>query len=452
MTRKNFLTSLFIFVFLYRFIIAFNFLNLMWPDEIFQTLEQAHRLIFHKGYLPWEFSEGVRNWIFPGFLSIFVYIGSFLGPGSWGYSLLIQAILCLFSLIPIFYTFQEITNRFGKYPGYLAIFIMGLFPFLVIAAPKAFNEFFAAHMFFAGLIIFENADPRDFKSIFLASFFIGLCFVLRIQYILCVPVVFIWYLLKKKVSFQGLFLGFISIVLFAGFLDYLTWKYPFQSFWLYYKKNIFEGLAINYAASPWHYYFQLFVTKFSYTLPFLLFLALIGCFQNLLPLLVLLTAFTPHLFIPHKEFRFIYLAVLMFIILMMLGTGYILSRWKNFKKVYIPLICIWIISLIYIQKLEMKSYLDSAGILHTYRTLSANDEICGLGQNTSWIITGGYYYLHKKIPIYEMDHEQKVSHPEKINYLMLRNQDLNKTIYPNFSLVSCMANVCVYKREGICSF
>lgn len=43
---------------------AFNDDGIYWPDEIYQSLEPAHRVGF--GTLPWEFVEGARNWTLPG--------------------------------------------------------------------------------------------------------------------------------------------------------------------------------------------------------------------------------------------------------------------------------------------------------------------------------------------------------------------------------------------------
>src|SRR5262245_50197628 len=37
-----------------------------WPDEIYQSLEPAHRLVFGYGILPWEYVEGARTWLLPG--------------------------------------------------------------------------------------------------------------------------------------------------------------------------------------------------------------------------------------------------------------------------------------------------------------------------------------------------------------------------------------------------
>ena len=40
------------------------------PDEIYQTQEQAHRLVYGYGIVPWEFRDGVRSWILPGLLAL----------------------------------------------------------------------------------------------------------------------------------------------------------------------------------------------------------------------------------------------------------------------------------------------------------------------------------------------------------------------------------------------
>src|SRR5262245_11493675 len=40
-----------------------------WPDEIYQSLEPAHRLVFGYGVLPWEYVQGARTWVLPGFIA-----------------------------------------------------------------------------------------------------------------------------------------------------------------------------------------------------------------------------------------------------------------------------------------------------------------------------------------------------------------------------------------------
>src|SRR4051794_31762554 len=36
--------------------------SINWWDEVFQATEQAHRLVFGYGLVPWEFQLGMRSW------------------------------------------------------------------------------------------------------------------------------------------------------------------------------------------------------------------------------------------------------------------------------------------------------------------------------------------------------------------------------------------------------
>ena len=40
--------------------------GVIWADEIFQTLEQGHRLAFGYGLVPWEYQSGARSGSCPG--------------------------------------------------------------------------------------------------------------------------------------------------------------------------------------------------------------------------------------------------------------------------------------------------------------------------------------------------------------------------------------------------
>jgi len=39
--------------------------GVLYPDEVMQYLEQAHRLVFGAGMVPWEYEHGVRSWVVP---------------------------------------------------------------------------------------------------------------------------------------------------------------------------------------------------------------------------------------------------------------------------------------------------------------------------------------------------------------------------------------------------
>ena len=49
------------------------------PDEVFQYLEQAHRLVYGYGFVPWEYRFARRNWLLPG-----TPPAAYLAPGKDG--------------------------------------------------------------------------------------------------------------------------------------------------------------------------------------------------------------------------------------------------------------------------------------------------------------------------------------------------------------------------------
>src|SRR5436190_1767625 len=51
-----------------RVVLAILHHGVIWPDETYQMTEAAHRVVFGYGIVPWEFQQGLRSWIGPGFL------------------------------------------------------------------------------------------------------------------------------------------------------------------------------------------------------------------------------------------------------------------------------------------------------------------------------------------------------------------------------------------------
>jgi hypothetical protein len=49
--------------------------NVIYPDEVFQYLEPAWRMLGHDGVLTWEWREGIRGWFLPTLLAGPVALG-----------------------------------------------------------------------------------------------------------------------------------------------------------------------------------------------------------------------------------------------------------------------------------------------------------------------------------------------------------------------------------------
>ena len=55
--------------------------SIVWTDEIFQASEQAHRLVYGTGLVPWEFQLGVRSWLLPGIIAALMELARLVGDG-----------------------------------------------------------------------------------------------------------------------------------------------------------------------------------------------------------------------------------------------------------------------------------------------------------------------------------------------------------------------------------
>ena len=64
----------------YRLYFACTDDGIFWPDEIYQSLEPAHRLVFGWGLVPWEFIDGARNWALPGLVAFLIKLSGSADP------------------------------------------------------------------------------------------------------------------------------------------------------------------------------------------------------------------------------------------------------------------------------------------------------------------------------------------------------------------------------------
>src|SRR5689334_24708516 len=79
--------------------------SLNYPDEIFQITEQAHRLVYGTGLVPWEFQLGIRSWILPGVVASLMEVARLVGDGPDYYLPLIAVFFVTLATVPIICSF-----------------------------------------------------------------------------------------------------------------------------------------------------------------------------------------------------------------------------------------------------------------------------------------------------------------------------------------------------------
>lgn len=456
--------------FLLRLAVGLGYPNILWPDEIFQSLEQAHRLAFGYGIVPWEFRAGTRSWLLPGALAALMRIGGALGTGSTPYLATVIGALCALSLLPVAVAFLW-GHRTGGTAGALITGTLAAVWFeLVYFAPKALNEVVASHLLLPALYLARFDDGKRGRLLgsgLLMGTALGLRFHLA-PALVCALI----YLCRGDGKSKCLPLAGGTAAAFAlcGTLDLFTWQYPFQSVWYGFYVNVVEGKSLLWGAHPWYHYLAVGARVWSWAAPVLAALVLLGARQSFLLLLTAAAVVATHSLVAHKEYRFVYPALPMFIIAAGCGLG-LLQRW--IARVTVPrwparaalaaiLLACYLTSLTLAPRFEashtgVQLPADGPSHWHYFRAplrffqaLSRDETACGVGlHHIHWALTGGYAYLHRNIPLFPVDSARALRERSPgFNYLLTRGIAARKA--GEFSLQSCEGSYCLYRRPGPC--
>jgi hypothetical protein len=289
--------------------------GIYWPDEIHQSLEPAHRLVFGYGLIAWEFSEGARNWAFPGLVAALLRLCAAVGIDSP------DAYLTVVRLV---FAAMSIGTALGIYR--LAR-VLGTFEDAAAAGAAAW-ALAAPSIYFAHRAMSENAatvaavwalvfllDPRaGRRSIWLGASLLGLSVLFRIQMgVLAIGVLGV---LAARKNWRGLRQAFAVLVVWGvayGAIDALTWNDApgaayggwFHSAIYYLRFTLVEGRASDWGVSPPGYYGE-FIFRSMPIVAVCVAIGLIAGLRYATALSVLALLFLAgHSAIPHKEFRFI---------------------------------------------------------------------------------------------------------------------------------------------------
>jgi hypothetical protein len=379
-------------------------------DEVMQYLEQAHRAVFGYGIVPWEYREGTRSWLVPGFIAGILQGLQLLGLDRPAvYVPAVKLVFCALSiLIPAgMYLFGR--AHLGERSARIAL-VLGCFWYeLVVFAHKPLTTFVATALFFLSLSL--TVRERNSVNAFLAAAAITLAIAVRIQtapaLVFAMVVIFLHYPLRLRPAFGT---GVLSVILFAGLLDHYTWGTWWHSYYRNVEFNLFKGVAASFGTEPFYQYLIWLLIATGG-----LFYLVLGAAATQRPLRWFLPAMTilillVHSAIGHKEYRFIFMLVPLW--LMMLAC--LLAATKPWQSVSLASATALIAVLGIAHQLPRQEgvylaigytvhdFLDRRSDRQAYLYLSENESFTGLIDLANiWSISGGYYYLHRQLPNYD---------------------------------------------------
>ena len=450
--------------------------NYLWPDEVYQSLEQAHRAIFGYGIVPWEYREAVRSWVFPGALAGFMAVGIPFGRG--GYLFVPRLALSLLSVTPVAVTYLWTRRSAGRAAAVAAALCVGAWFELAYFAPKALAEVAATHVMIVGLyFLMEYECIKANRRAHVAGALLCMAALLRLQLLPGIAAAYLTQLVMGRKTrnshitrAQHLLIGAAPVLVLFGIVDAITWRYPFRSIWNYFSVNILSGKSSKYGILPFDAFWEYFANVWSMALVPLVLLVVRGSRGKLPMAIAALVTFLLHSIVAHKEYRFDYPVVVMIVMLAAFGIASLvsetnLSRFSARMQRSLP----WVAFLAWSgMSLGLALRFDMAliqvpmelnhsgrpwtvrkGALVGMREIGKNPGTCGVGMiYVGWGYVGGYSFLHRKVPMFEIRHRgelAKMSH--LVNALIVRGRVRD---FSPYRLERCWEEYCIYRRPGGC--
>jgi len=278
--------------------------GLFWPDEIYQSLEQAHRFAFGSGLIPWEFQQGARSWLFPGLIGLLWKLCHALGVrDALTFIEIAKLAVVVGGLCGIAAAMRLAERLAGLTAALLAGGLCATFPAMVVYGARCTTETVSGPLLVgAALMLVQPGGRRALWAAGMA----GLAVFLRYQNGLITVGLGLWVLAQgQRRDASRYALGVVAVGLLGGALDWATWGAPFHAFAKYVDFNIVQNKAVGWGQAPFDYYAR---TAWTSTGPVLalVVLGLALAFSRARGLWLVAAAYVlAHCFVAHKEYRFL---------------------------------------------------------------------------------------------------------------------------------------------------
>jgi phosphatidylinositol glycan class B len=406
--------------FLLKASIALSDQGIYWPDEIFQSLEPAHRAVFGYGLVAWEFLEGARNWALPGIIAALIALVKAIGLDAPGYYIGVTRLFFVAISLGTGWGVWRLARVLGasRWPAALAASSYALCRVSLYFSHRAMSENACALPLVLGLwLLIENASRRRRVT---GMALLGLAVLIRLQCGIFCVLALSWQLLRRRWRHAGeSLLVLTACAAMFGFIDHLSWSNApgarfggwFHSAFKYIDFNLLHSGGAAWGIQSRDYYLHTLDTALPLLWPLIALGALCASRQAFFVFSCALAFLVGHSLIPHKEIRFILPILPLFFALAPAGFALLPSRPVR-SACSIVLAFAGFISLAGFRATtfgDLGANLDKAGasawddygpINRLLEVAGSEPDLCGLRVDVHLAWSGGYSYLHKKVPLY----------------------------------------------------
>ena len=394
--------------------------NIIWPDEVFQTVEPAHRLVYGSGLMSWEWIVGIRSWLVPALFAPLLVLARTLQLGPGGTTALVSGAMILLSLVPVAIGFRWGERTAGLAGAILVSGVTAVWVDLIYIAPHPLTDVIATDLLALALYLAGTPSPSA-RRLAAAGALLGLLCYLRMQLGPAALVVAGFACGRAWSRWRPLTLGGAAVVGILGALDWITLGTPLQSIWLNFYFNIIGRVSNEYGVDSPMFYVSGLTELWGGLTVVILVLAVFG--RRRWPTLfwVPVTVFLTQSLVAHKEWRFIFPALTPLILLCGLQTVALLPRLEaELKKVSHPRatavgLCLAAFAFASLVVGAGETYRlfwqNSRAIIAAFELVSRQNGACGVGvlfdagrngnpAGYSWVGSQGASALPAGVPLY----------------------------------------------------
>jgi GPI mannosyltransferase 3 len=393
-------------------------LGIYWPDEVHQSLEPAHRLVFGYGLVALDYTIGSRNWTFPALIASLLEAARAVGLDSpRDYVPLVRVACALVSAATAVGAFVLARRlHVGTLAAAAGASLVMFSAAAIYFAPRALSENVSALPVVLGLAL---ALPRgaSTRASVLGSALLALAVLIRLQNALfCVVLLAVVAPGERRRAAVVLGVLGMGAVLF-GVIDLVTWGAWFHSAFAYVDLNVVKGTAALYGTAPPSYYPRVLFTSMPVIALLALPLATLGVRRAPALAIVVGSFLVLHTLQPHKELRFLLPALPLVAALAAVGLDDLMRHPRSVRAAAVMPLFVIVASMLSALRADRLTFGDIGQYEATKRAASAyddwgsvnrlliaageRDDVCGLkveSVDLAW--TGGYTYLHRAVPLY----------------------------------------------------
>jgi GPI mannosyltransferase 3 len=440
--------------------------SIIWGDEVYQTVEQAHRLVYGYGLIPWEFQVGLRSWLMPGLIAGMMEIARAIGDGPQYYLPTIAVGLGLLASAPVVCVFLWCRRASGLASAFVAAAAVAVAPELVYFGARSLNEVVAAHLLVIAFYLIEPGYPvRSRRRLFGAGALLAITWLLRIQLAPAIAVIALWPAPGAwRSRVMALIAGGAVALAFGAVFDWLTLGSPLASVWRNVYYNLYLGVSAGFGIEPWYYYLLGEFGVWAGAVPIVLILVALGARRMPALFVGAVILVVAHSAIAHKEYRFVYPAVVMAMVLAAVGLTQLIAWVQDWlhrcgmrpgiatASAMVVLFggwCaiafgVWSGGVIGELRNRVHAQLAAMAFVHN---LPAPCGIGLYGQN-AWVRYGGYTYLHLPVPMFWPGNDAELEATAGAFNTLLSDHTPSPQL--GFERRRCFGKICITQRAGGC--